>query len=146
MRDIIEEAFLRAHIADYKGATLSPTFRKLYAITPVRYRKVVDAYVDTLRACEAQLDLGEKPRDVARLYPLAVTRSLVRRGTIGMEWNAASFRNGLNPKNPLTKEWWFGFWRMIGTFVFNTHPKAAPAETTRMRLNMPLTVCIRFPL
>ncbi len=127
-RDVIEEAFLRAHIADYKHATLSPTFRKLYQISPQSYRKVVDAYVDTLRTCEAELDNGTKPSVVARFYPLAVTRDLVKRGTIGMQWNEASFRNGSDYRNPLTREWWFGFWGMLGTFFFGAHPKVAKAD------------------
>ncbi len=127
-REVIEEAFFRAHIADFKRAVASPLFAKLYAETPVKHRRIVDAYVHTLKSVEADLDQGVKATSVARFYPLSVTRELVRRGTIGMIWNRASFDNGGNPWNPLTREWWFGFWGMLGTFITGRHPKAAKAD------------------
>ena len=134
-RDVIEEAFFRATIADYKESTSAPEFKALYKVAPKSYRKVVDAYVHTLRAVEAELDLGTKPMDVAKRYPLAVTRELVRRGTIGMVWKPVSFVNGLNPTNALTREWWFGFWGMLGTFVSNRHPKTAPQTAIAIDLD-----------
>ncbi len=127
-RDVIEEAFLRAHIADFKRAVASPLFAKLYAETPMKHRRIVDAYVSTLKSVEADLDQGVKPTTVTRFYPLSVTRELVRRGTIGMIWNRASMDNGSNPFNPLTREWWFGFWGMLGTFFSGHHAKAAKAD------------------
>jgi hypothetical protein len=127
-REVIEEAFFRAHIADFKRAVASPLFAKLYAETPMKHRRIVDAYVNTLKSVEADLDQGVKATSVARFYPLSVTRELVRRGTIGMIWNRASFDNGSNWRNPLTREWWFGFWGMLGTFISGHHPKAAKAD------------------
>lgn len=134
-RDVIEEAFFRATIADYKESTSAPEFKALYKVAPKSYRKVVDAYVHTLRAVEAELDLGTKPLDVAKRYPLAVTRELVRRGTIGMVWKPVSFVNGLNARNPLTREWWSGFWGMLGTFISNRHPKTAPQTAIAIDLD-----------
>ena len=132
-REVIEEAFFRAHIADFKRAVASPQFEKLYAETPMKHRRIVDAYVNTLKSVEADLDQGVKATSVARFYPLSVTRELVRRGTIGMIWNRASMDNGSNPWNPLTREWWFGFWGMLGTFIRGHQPKAAKAESKQTK-------------
>ncbi|MBC7794762.1 MAG: hypothetical protein H7Z43_13745, partial [Clostridia bacterium] len=127
-RDVIEEAFFRATIADYKHAISAPEFKKLYISAPTSHRKAIDAHVHTLRAVEAELDLGTTPLDVAKRYPLAMTRELVKRGA-----------------------WWFGFWGTLGMFFTNQHPKTAkqtaiaidlkPAErkqlTQELRLGLP---------
>ncbi len=124
---VVEEAFLRAHIHDFQTVLAEPKFEQLYALSQPHYRKVIDAYVDTLQTLEKKLDDGVDPTKVARSLMPQTFRCLLKRGTIGMMWTPQVFSQTFNFANPTTRNMWRGFWDIAKNVLFHIGVKAPPA-------------------
>lgn len=103
---VVEEAFLRAHIAEFKAVVKTPEFKQLYALATPKYRQVVEAYLDALTQFEGELDAGEAPAQVGRGVFMNTMLWLQRRKVWdgGFMATAKGLKAMLNPKDALTKQ------------------------------------------
>jgi hypothetical protein len=136
--NVIEEAYLRAHINDFKTAIQSDKFKQLYSLTDKSYKGIIVAYVDAMKNFEEKLDKGVEAKQVSRFMFTDTMGYLVKRGSIlGFPQNdKGEFITGknllkpyLNLKDPLSHEVWKSI-KNIGTdLVFDTDtPKVTPTK------------------
>ncbi|MDB5098276.1 MAG: hypothetical protein JWM80_2697 [Cyanobacteria bacterium RYN_339] len=132
----IERAFLDAHLDAFRRATATPEFRRLYAQSDDGYRKVVDAYLDTLAHVKDGLAAGKSPVALSRNLFSDTNACLWKRRA---PWNgfmatAGGVASALNPLNPLTQQVARGAWTIFkGMLGFTNQAQPAP---TRVRLTL----------
>jgi hypothetical protein len=124
---VVEEAFLRAHVHDLQSVVRDPTFVKLAELSSPDYRKVVEAYVETLKNLEARLDGGDDPVKVARALTPETFRCLLKRGTLGMIWTPEVFTQSFDFTNPTTRNMWRAYWDIAKNVVFGVGKQAPTA-------------------
>ncbi|MFN3431945.1 MAG: hypothetical protein ACK46X_18595, partial [Candidatus Sericytochromatia bacterium] len=103
---VVEEAFLRAHVAEFKAVVKTPEFKQLYALATPKYRQVVEAYLDALTQFEGELDAGKAPAQVGRGVFLNTMLWLQRRKVWdgGFMATTQGLKAMLNPKDALNKQ------------------------------------------
>jgi hypothetical protein len=135
--NVIEEAYLRAHINDFKTVINSDKFKQLIALTDKSYQEIVIAYVDAMKTFEDKLNSGVEPKEVSRFMFTDTMGYLLKRGSFfGFPQNDQgefiTGKNLLKPylkvTDPLSQEVWKSL-KNIGTdLVFDT-TRAKPDPT-----------------
>lgn len=132
---VVEEAFLHAHIEDFKAVLGDPRFQKLLALAEPSYRKVVEAYLDALQRMEGALDGGKDPVAVSRSLTPETFKTLIKRGTVGMMWTPQVFTKSLDLSDPNTRAMWGAMWKIakntvLGVGVNRPQPRVLQVELT----------------
>jgi hypothetical protein len=132
----VERAFLQAHLDAFGRATATPEFRRLYAASDAGYRKVVDAYLDTLAHVKDGLARGQSPTQLSRhLFSDTNACLWARRAPLnGFMATPRGVASALDPFNPLTRQWVHGAWTIFKGMLGQTE-QAMPAPT-RLRVTL----------
>lgn len=117
----IESAFFRAHVNEFKEIVKTPEFKALYAVSTPKYRRVVEAYLDTLTQSERELDAGGDATQTSRwLFPRTVvwlSRNKVRDNGFMATWEGAKAMLELG--SPLNRQFWGATRDIVGSVLFN---------------------------
>jgi hypothetical protein len=132
---VVEAAYLHAHVHDFQAKLSDPTFQKLYALATPEYRNVVSAYFDTLQNVDGRLASGEDPVKVARGLTGETFKCLAKRGTVGMIWTPQVFTQSLNPNNPNAKKMWHAAWSVAKSSVMGLDIKRPAPQRLSLELS-----------